>query len=211
MNQPQSLLTLAAIVGLFVTSATSVGAADDASFTDPRDGTIYPTIEIAGLTWMARHLNYAAPGSYCYMDNPENCETDGRLYPWEVALTSCPAGWHLSTEYEWQAMETALGMPEELLEGSQERGVEGDALKIGGSAGLNIPFAGWRNPLGEWRRRGEGAALWVADELEIGLAQHRDLNINRKGIWRSPVNKPYALSVRCVRNHHLPGMIDWKP
>ena len=180
-------------------------------FADPRDGAMYPVVEIAGLEWMAGNLNYAAKGSYCFNDDPANCETDGRLYPWEIAINACPSGWHLSTELEWQIVEEALGMPTEVLTEERERGTQGDALKVGGSAGLNIPFAGWRNPKGEWRRRGEGAALWVGEELEIGIAQHRDLNINRRGIWRSPVNKPYALSVRCVANHHLPGMVEWEP
>jgi hypothetical protein len=40
----------------------------------------------------------------------------------------------------------------------------------------------------------------VATESDPEAAWHRDLSTERSVIWRSPVSKPYSLSVRCVRD-----------
>lgn len=171
------------------------------SFTDPRDGQSYPTIEIAGMTWFAKNLNYDYPGSFCYGDDPANCAHYGRLYRWEHALAACPPGWHLSTDYEWQKMELALGMAFGDLAAINARGTDqGDQLAVGGSTGFDYDLPGYRDPSGEYRRQGEAMALWNANESALGTAWHRDLRPERSGIWRSRVNKEYALTVRCVKD-----------
>jgi len=101
-----------------------------AAFVDPRDGQSYPLVEIAGMVWFARHLDYRLPGSYCFQDREEACATRGRLYPWALALEACPSGWHLSTEEEWQRVEGALGMKAEEIGQTRGRGAGvGDSLK----------------------------------------------------------------------------------
>lgn len=179
-------------------------------FTDPRDGQVYPTVQIAGLTWFAKNLNFAAPGSYCYQDEETNCDQFGRLYRWEDALSACPAGWHLSTDYEWQKMELALGMDFRDLAEVNDRGdEEGERLAPGGDTGFDYDLAGFRNPAGVYEQLGEGLALWNANESGFGTAWHRDLRPDHKGIWRSVVNKEYALSVRCVKNAFDRDYDEW--
>ena len=173
-------------------------------FVDPRDGQSYPLVEIAGMVWFARHLNHALPASYCFQDRADACATNGRLYPWALALEVCPSGWHLSTEEEWQRVEASLGMKKDEIEQTKGRGAGGgDALKVGGSSGLDIVLAGWRNPAGAYRE-GNGddraAALWTATAATPTTAWHRDVSSARSVVWRSPVDTPYALSVRCVRD-----------
>jgi uncharacterized protein (TIGR02145 family) len=80
------------------------------SFTDARDTNVYATIKIGAQTWMAENLNYAMKeGSSCYREIPELCSLYGRLYTWEAAQKACPAGWHLPSDDEWQALIKAVG------------------------------------------------------------------------------------------------------
>ncbi|MDR1759802.1 MAG: fibrobacter succinogenes major paralogous domain-containing protein [Fibrobacter sp.] len=79
-------------------------------FCDSRDNKVYKWVTIGTQTWMAENLNYAtASGSWCYDDNPSNCETYGRLYGWEAAMTACPMGWHLPNNEEGNVLGDIAG------------------------------------------------------------------------------------------------------
>ena len=67
---------------------------------DARDNQTYQTVTLGDQTWLAQDLNYETDNSWCYDDDPENCDTYGRLYDWEAARTACPAGWHLGSDEE---------------------------------------------------------------------------------------------------------------
>jgi hypothetical protein len=112
----------------------------------------------------------------------------------------------VSTEDEWQRLERHLGMTDEERLREQERGARaalGDRLKPGGSSALAFPLAGWRRPDGTFavgNGRDVAAAIWTGTRENDRRAWHRDLSTRRAGIWRSPVEFDYALSVRCVRD-----------
>ena len=60
-----------------------------------------------------------------------------------------------------------------------------------------------RGPDGSFARRGERAAFWTASEHNQENARHRDIRNSVGTVYRSPVTKTYALSVRCVREQDL--------
>lgn len=67
-------------------------------------------VKIGAQVWMAKNLNIETANSKCYDDNEDNCDIYGRLYNWTEANTTCPTGWHLPTDAEWNGLiETAGG------------------------------------------------------------------------------------------------------
>lgn len=99
------------------------------TMTDSRDQKTYRTVTIGAQVWMAENLNYADSvktpnlkgNSWCYMDNPENCEKAGRYYSFLAAMDLdesfagdtlempldttangiCPDGWHVPSVSDW--------------------------------------------------------------------------------------------------------------
>lgn len=183
------------------------------TFTDPRDGREYGLVRVGDMTWFSENLNYAAAGSYCYDHDEAACAEYGRLYPWEIALSACPAGWHLSSDFEWQILEMEMGVSFLELNSTNERGdAEEAGLRTlsGGDSGLDMRPGGWGNPDLTFERGGVQAALWTSTEADAQHAWHRDVGGRKTGIWRSRVYKPYALSARCVKDWLTPETIgEW--
>ena len=87
----------------------SFAASQKGFMTDFRDGKKYTTVKIGAQIWMAENLNYKTKNSYCYDDEPSNCEEYGRLYIWEAALKVCPKGWHLPSKAEFKILIEMVG------------------------------------------------------------------------------------------------------
>lgn len=159
---------------------------------DKRNGQKYPTIQLAGRTWMAENLNYD-PGVKCwfYNDNPQNAEKCGRLYTWVAAMNACPKGWHIPTQTEWSIF----------VEFYKEKKYK--ALFPKNSKGLEALFCGYRiGRDGSYNEFGIAGLYWSSTE---GTDAVRDalgfwFSEENKRIDIDPIPKTYGLSCRCIKD-----------
>jgi len=173
------------------------------SFTDPRDGQTYATVEIGTQTWFAENLNYETANSWCYENSSSNCDVYGRLYTWGEALTVCPNGWHLPSDSEWQILVDYLG-------GSS---VAGGKLKEAGythwsspnagatnSSGFTALPGGIRSDVGSFHQFNTQGRWWTATGFSSQMAWRNTLSYNLEQVSRFTDNKGYGLSVRCIKD-----------
>ena len=114
------------------------------TFTDSRDDHVYKWVNVGNQTWMAENLAYlpkVSPPTYSSSINshyyvydylgtdPNEAKTTeaytiyGVLYNWAAANKSCPIGWHLPTDDEWNKLDFYLS--------TNSYGFEGSGTKIG--------------------------------------------------------------------------------
>jgi uncharacterized protein (TIGR02145 family) len=192
----------------------------EGTMVDTRDNEVYKTIKIGDHWWMAENLKYnveEGSRSWCYNNDPLNCNQYGRLYQWELAMTVCPTGWHLSSDEEWKLLEQYLGMSESDLNSINFRNSGSVGKKLKSTSG--------------WDRDGNGtnaskfnaypAGIYKEDQTFVGLTfytefwtstdyfeypepdniWYRGLNYGYDGVNRAWYRKQNAFSVRCVQDY----------
>jgi uncharacterized protein (TIGR02145 family) len=168
-------------------------------FTDERDGKVYRIVKICNQIWMAENLNYNAPGSKFYENDPKNGEIYGRLYDWETANKVCPSGWHLPSKDEWNALSGFAGGND--IEGKHLKAKEG--WNVGGSGqdtyGFTALPGGYGFSDGSFLNVGHFGCWWVASEDNYG-AYSRRLYYSFDSAGWSIYDKKYLFSVRCLKN-----------
>ena len=190
------------------------------SMTDPRDGMVYKTTTIGGQVWMAENLNYfdiegapsAVKNDWCYWDKPENCESAGRLYTWNVAQRICPEGWRLPTKSDWESLLREVGadsLNEILWKGSSKlKSVsgwenEGSGTDDFGFTALPAGMKFTTNTQDGFTYHGCSSLMWASTEADGGaadtLAYHMYLDCSNDNAIVNTVRKVNGLSVRCVK------------
>ncbi len=167
-------------------------------FTDSRNGQKYRAVKIGEKTWMAENLNYETGNSWCYGDDNSNCEKYGRLYDWNTAKTSCPAGWHLPVKGEWKELESALGGGNAGIAIKSTSGWDGNGNGTD-SYGFSALPGGHRNPDGTFDNDGKFGSWWTATVDGSGTAYIRYMNSN-SNVGDDYHVKSYGFSVRCVED-----------
>jgi uncharacterized protein (TIGR02145 family) len=181
------------------------------TYTDPRDGQVYSTIEINGRVWFAENLNFAIENSWYYNDDSIQYEKYGRLYTWLAAAYACPEGWYLPTDEEWKKLELYLGMTYFETGQSGYRGKkEGEMLKsVSGwyehgngnnAAGFNALPGGARYNSWSYYDIEERGNWWTLTYYNWPEAWSRSLRYNDHKIGRFARLDSYGLSVRCFKS-----------
>ncbi len=194
--------------------------------TDSRDGQTYKIVKIGEQTWMAQNLNYETTNSYCYKDIASYCDKYGRLYTWAAAMDSvgawskkgkgcgydvkctptypvrgiCPAGWHLPTKTEWNALFNAVGGQStastklKSTSGWNNNGNGSDTFSF-----MALP-AGNRYYYGGDYDEGNLADFWSSTEKDSVDAYDVYLNNNSDSAYLDYDGKSDAFSVRCLKD-----------
>jgi uncharacterized protein (TIGR02145 family) len=183
------------------------------SFTDPRDNKVYKTIIINGAIWMAENLNFENTVSYCYNNNFNNCAEYGRLYVYNSATDACPNGWHLPSDKEWKDLEIFLGMDsvESDFQTYRYSGEVGGKLKsrshwevlnrYSGVSGFNALPSGIFTGGNSFQSQGWDASFWTSSEKGLTEAYSRRFYNQSNALMRSPDNKSWGFSVRCIKDN----------
>ena len=185
---------------IFITSLWAVALTGcDSNLTD-RDGNTYRTVKIGSQTWMAENLNVKTEGSWCYEDKESNCQKYGRLYYWDVAKTACPAGWHLPSKEEFEALfvavsgEDVAGKKLKSTSGWKENGNGDDAF------GFSALPAGRRHNDGDYTDEGGFAYFWSSSEGNRNRAYYMCLYYDNDNARLDDRKKGYGFSVRCLKD-----------
>jgi uncharacterized protein (TIGR02145 family) len=175
---------------------------------------------------MAENLNFAtASGSWC-KSNADNsglsgltatstyCDTYGRVYDWATATatTTCPSGWHLPTDAEWQTMEVSLGMTSAAAAATGWRGTDqGSQLKSASTlwnsggiigttkSGFSVLPAGYFGG-GSFSYFGYYAGFWTATANGTSGVWYRYLGYNYATVSRGNHSMTIGFSVRCLKD-----------
>lgn len=153
-------------------------------YTDRRDGQIYRTINLGGLTWFVENLNYETQsGSWIYDDTTQS-PGHGRLYTWEVAQIACPQGWRLPTVSDWR----------KLL-----KGFKGREFEVLTNREFNIRLGGYRNLSGVFQDINRNGYYWSSTESGSTSCWGYIFNDDLSKIYHEQVDKKLGFCCRCVQ------------
>jgi len=185
------------------------------NFTDTRDGKVYSTVQIGSQCWMKENLNYTTGNSWCYGDNSANCDTYGRLYDWNTAMTACPSDWYLPYDVDFINLEEHLECVDAEQTGTRCYGI---SSKLSNYTPEGNNSSGWTGLLGGARHQ-SGSYYYLNDPTygSVGYwwsstvggeekPYFRAIGSTSYGIQRSTMFSNTGFSVRCLK-----GITNNKP
>lgn len=166
-------------------------------FTDPRDGNMYRTITINGVTWMTENLRFIGDGAFCFENDSNNIPVYGALYEWKAAVKACPGGWRLPSGDEFRIL--------------ADHFESHDLWGRGPSGAFNIQLGGQQDFQGVFSEMDEGGYYWTSTEYDQENAEYFSylviVNMNIADISRKDdiadipgSEKMNRYSVRCVKD-----------
>jgi uncharacterized protein (TIGR02145 family) len=172
------------------------------SINDIRDGNIYKIVKIGDHWWMAENLRFESKsGSWWYDVYPRYKTLFGRYYTFDVAKKVCPAGWHLPSDEEWQALCDLLGGT--YFAGGKLKSKDiwippnaGATNETGFSA---VP-GGFRYPYGLFAMEGTVGYFWSSTVTDWGNCYMWFLGNDIPGFRQGDYEKECGLNVRCTKD-----------
>ena len=235
MKTPRFLLAACISLALAFTFSCSSDSSDDltanfaltnsGTFTDSRDSKTYEWVRIGGKVWMAKNLNFAAPGSKCGDSdsrelsdaNTSACDAYGRLYDWATAMANsasssatpsgvqgvCPPDWHLPSDAEWDDLMDAVGG--ESVAGTKLKKASGwydeDEYYIPGTDDFGFSALPGGDGYGtSFRDAGYSGSWWSSTEDDSSYAYIRYMGYGSSEVNRSSNRKTALFSVRCLQD-----------
>ena len=160
--------------------------ADIKEFVDKRDQNVYHTIRIGEQFWFAENLRYQSSGSRVYENMDYHAGSYGRLYHWQDAQMSCPEGWRIPENDDWEELISFVGGKE--------------------AAGVMLIHGGFRAKLGGIALRDrfeyldQRAYFWSANNYDDLRAYCYAIYSNEKKFQREIMRKELLYSIRCIMN-----------
>jgi uncharacterized protein (TIGR02145 family) len=209
---------------------TSAGGAQScpglATFTDPRDGQVYPTVQIGSQCWMKKNLNIGSiieihldqdPNKlekWCYGNVSGNCDVYGGLYQWEEVMQGatqigvqgiCPPGWHVPTDGEYATLTYYLGGYDLAGEKMKEAGfVHWDPPNTGAndSSGFSALPGGYRYSATDSLTYGirQWGYFWTSSGNQGNVAWVRLFSFNTNLQERTALFHHDGGSLRCIKD-----------
>jgi len=190
------------------------------TLTDTRDGQTYRTVAIGTQVWMAENLNYDAPGSVCYEDDPSYCDIYGRLYDWATVMDGelsssaspsgvrgiCPVGWHVPSDEEW---ETLVKYVDPNASGDYDNNAGTKLKSTSGwynngngtdEYGFSALPGGYGYSGGSFYDAGYLGIWWSATEGDASYAWGRSMDYYGDYVYRDNDLKAGLFSLRCLRD-----------
>jgi len=193
------------------------------TFTDPRDGRVYNTVQIGTQCWMKDNLNIGTRinGSqeqtnnniiekYCYGDGESTCNVYGGLYLWNEIMQYvttegtqgiCPAGWHIPTDAEFTTLTSFLGGISVAGGKMKETGTTHWTSPNTGAtniSGFTALAGGDRDHNGTFYTFGDFGIYWSSTEISSSNAWDRHLYYFTDFLDRFNSLKSMGYSVRCL-------------
>jgi uncharacterized protein (TIGR02145 family) len=182
------------------------------SLSDPRDGKLYPTIQIGTQCWLAGNLNYGTmipgaisqrdnciPEKYCFNDITGNCAQGTVNYQWDELMAYdetlstqglCPPGWHVPAEAEWNTLFAVY----------INNGFAASPLKYTGYSGFNALLTGTlhMNRTADWPDF--ATFFWSSTPYGPTKAWAHGMNEVDPSVSLYPAVRSNAYSVRCLKD-----------
>jgi uncharacterized protein (TIGR02145 family) len=202
MKMIQRTITIHAIFLMALLCIQNASQAQQAGeLKDSRDNKKYATVTINQQTWMAENLKYKTEGVVIPGGNkPENVNTYGYLYNWEVAQKVCPSGWRIPTEDDWKTLIGALGG--KYAAGLKLKSKTSDWKAPNKTGPVDIGFNAL--PAGKSSNGALGmfleSALFWSSEAECTSANTVILLNNAAFVDKKILPKTDLLSIRCIKN-----------
>jgi uncharacterized protein (TIGR02145 family) len=199
-------------------------SSDSGIFTDQRDGHKYKTLKLGTQIWMAENLAYLPEvtiltkelsfnSSFYIYDyrgsnvatakTTYNYATYGVLYNYMAAVNSCPSGWHLPSDSEWEKLTQFLGGESVAGRKLKEAGYEhwsSNNINANNESGFTGLPSGFINSGGDFWSIGGIAQWWSSSQSFTDYSWTWVLYDGRPDISKKDYYQTFGISVRCIKD-----------